>query len=75
MFNSQGVYFLNNSEHPQYNPSSSEIDLLDLFHSLWQQKKLIAGTSAVAGAVALGYVLITQPIYQASTVLRPAEIN
>ena len=75
MFNSQGDYFLKSSERPQSSPSSSEIDLLDLFHSFWQQKKLIAGTMAVAGAIALGYVLIKQPIYQASTVLRPAEIN
>lgn len=29
----------------------------------------------VAGAIAVGYVLLAQPVYQASTVLRPAAIN
>ena len=66
---------MKSSEHPQSSPTSPEIDLVDLFNSLWQQKKLILGTSAVVGAIALGYVLIKQPTYQASTVLRPAEIN
>lgn len=55
--------------------SNAEIDLFDLLHSYWQQKKLIAGTTAAAGAIALGYVLFAQPVYQASSVLRPAAIN
>ena len=67
--------FLKNTEHPRPKASSSEIDLVDLFSFFWQQKKFIATTSAIAGAIALGYVLVVQPIYQASTVLRPAEIN
>ena len=63
------------TEHQQTGSSSTEIDLLDLFHSFWQQKALIAGTVVVAGAIAVGYVLLAQPVYQASTVLRPAAIN
>ena len=63
------------TEHQQTGSSSTEIDLLDLFHSVWQQKALIAGTVVVAGAIAVGYVLLAQPVYQASTVLRPAAIN
>lgn len=55
--------------------SNAEIDLFDLLSSYWQQKKLIAGTTAAAGALALGYVLLAQPFYQASSVLRPAAIN
>ena len=66
---------MKNTEHPQAKGSSTEIDLVDLFSFFWQQKKFIAGTSVVVGALALGYVLIVTPIYQASTVLRPAEIN
>ena len=63
------------TEHQQTGSSSTEIDLLDLFHFVWQQKALIAGTVVVAGAIAVGYVLLAQPVYQASTVLRPAAIN
>ncbi|MGO3623208.1 MAG: Wzz/FepE/Etk N-terminal domain-containing protein, partial [Pseudomonas helleri] len=66
---------MKNTEHPRPKASSPEIDLVDLFSFFWQQKKFIATTSAIAGAIALGYVLVVQPIYQASTVLRPAEIN
>ncbi|KQB53582.1 chain-length determining protein [Pseudomonas endophytica] len=66
---------MKNTEHPQAKASSTDIDLVDLFSFFWQQKKFIAGTSVVVGALALGYVLVVTPIYQASTVLRPAEIN
>ena len=69
------AYILKKTEHQQTGSSSTEIDLLDLFHSFWQQKALIAGTVVVAGAIAVGYVLLAQPVYQASTVLRPAAIN
>ncbi|MCU1729424.1 Wzz/FepE/Etk N-terminal domain-containing protein [Pseudomonas sp. 7P_10.2_Bac1] len=64
---------MKNTEHPRPKASSSEIDLVDLFAFFWQQKKFIATTSAIAGAIALGYVLIVPSIYQASSVLRPAE--
>ncbi|MFP3516991.1 Wzz/FepE/Etk N-terminal domain-containing protein [Pseudomonas sp. SIMBA_077] len=66
---------MKNTEHPQAKASSTDIDLADLFSFFWQQKKFIAGTSVVVGALALGYALVVTPIYQASTVLRPAEIN
>ena len=60
------------TEHPR---AHAEIDVLDLFHSFWQQKVLIAVTTAAVAAIAVGYVLVAQPIYQASTLLRPAAIN
>ncbi|OZY59379.1 chain-length determining protein [Pseudomonas lundensis] len=46
-----------------------------LIQSLWQQKKLILGTTCVVGALALGYAMLAPREYQASTVLRPAAIN
>lgn len=52
-----------------------EIDLFDLLHSFWQQKKLIGATTAIAGMMALGYVLFAQEVYQTSSLLRPAAIN
>lgn len=63
------------TEQQRTGNSSAEIDLLDLFHSFWQQKKLIAGAMGAAGCIALGYVLLAQPVYQASSLLRPAAIN
>ena len=63
------------NQHPLADTSTDEIDLYDLIQSLWQQKLLIAGTTALAGAIALGYVMMAPRYYQASTVLRPAAIN
>ncbi|WP_048364794.1 Wzz/FepE/Etk N-terminal domain-containing protein [Pseudomonas weihenstephanensis] len=62
-------------QHPLAETSPDEIDLFALIQSLWQQKKLIAGTTAAVGALALGYALLAPSVYQASTVLRPAAIN
>lgn len=62
-------------QHPLAETSTDEIDLFALIQSLWQQKKLIAGTTAAVGALALGYAFLAPSVYQASTVLRPAAIN
>ena len=62
-------------QHPLAETSTDEIDLFALIQSLWQQKKLILGTTCVAGALALGYAMLAPREYQASTVLRPAAIN
>lgn len=62
-------------EPPPAATSHADIDLFDLFHSYWKQKKLIAATTVVAGGVALAYALLAQPVYLASSVLRPAAIN
>lgn len=63
------------TEHPSIETPTDEIDLFALIHSFWQQKKMIAGITAAAGLIALGYVLVTPPVYQASSVLRPAATN
>ena len=62
-------------QHPLAETSTDEIDLFALIQSLWQQKKLILGTTCVVGALALGYAMLAPREYQASTVLRPAAIN
>ena len=62
-------------QHPLAETSTDEIDLFALIQSLWQQKKLIAGTTLVVGAMALTYAMLAPRVYQASTVLRPAAIN
>lgn len=60
---------------PQTGKPSPELDLLELVGSFWQQKKLIGATTAVVAIMALGYALIAQPVYQTSSLLRPAAIN
>ena len=55
--------------------SSNEVDLFSLFQTFWQQRKIIAATSAVCGLIALGYAYFVTPEYQVSSVLRPAAIN
>ena len=62
-------------QHPSIETATDEIDLFALIHSFWQQKKIIAGSTLAAGLIALGYVLVTPPVYQASSVLRPAATN
>ncbi len=54
---------------------NAEIDFFDLLHSFWQQKKLIGLTMAIVGALAFGYVSLTQHVYRTSSVLRPAAVN
>lgn len=56
-------------------PASNEIDLLTLFHIVWQQKKLILAASLGVGFIAALYAFLAVPEYQVSSVLRPAAIN
>lgn len=55
--------------------SSDEIDLLELFHSIWQQKKLVVGCTILAGMLGVGYAFLAPRTYEVSSVLRPAAIN
>lgn len=55
--------------------SSDEIDLLELFHSIWQQKKLVVGCTVLAGVLGVGYAFLSPRTYEVSSVLRPAAIN
>lgn len=55
--------------------SSDEIDLLELFHSIWQQKKLVVGCTILAGVLGVGYAFLAPRTYEVSSVLRPAAIN
>ena len=66
------MHFLKTIQHPLAETSTDEIDLFALIQSLWQQKKLIAGTTLAVGAMALTYAMLAPRVYQASTVLRPA---
>ncbi|MTD19395.1 chain-length determining protein [Pseudomonas sp. CCM 7891] len=54
---------------------SDEIDLFELFHSIWRQKKLIVGCTVLVGLLGGGYAFLAPKEYQVSSVLRPAAIN
>ncbi|MGE1155976.1 Wzz/FepE/Etk N-terminal domain-containing protein [Pseudomonas kitaguniensis] len=55
--------------------SSDEIDIVAVLHSVWQQKKLVLVVAAGAVVVAATYAFLATPVYQVSSVLRPAAIN
>lgn len=52
-----------------------EIDLFAMMHSIWKQKKLIAATALFVGAIAGAYAFLATPVYEVSTLLRPAALN
>lgn len=52
-----------------------EIDLFAMMQSIWKQKKRIAATALLFGAIAGVYAFWATPQYEVSTVLRPAALN
>nr|WP_256667773.1 Wzz/FepE/Etk N-terminal domain-containing protein [Pseudomonas sp. R-28-1W-6] len=54
---------------------SDEIDLIELFQSLWAQKWLISGAAAVVAAAAGAYAFLVTPVYEVQSLLRPALIK
>ncbi|MGY2041193.1 Wzz/FepE/Etk N-terminal domain-containing protein [Pseudomonas pergaminensis] len=58
----------------QYLPSD-EVDLFELFHAIWKQKKWVIGCTILAGLLGVGYAYLSPKVYQISSVLRPAAIN
>ncbi|MFP3494796.1 Wzz/FepE/Etk N-terminal domain-containing protein [Pseudomonas sp. SIMBA_059] len=55
--------------------SSDEIDVVALFRTMWRQKILIILVAAGGALVAAAYAFTVTPVYQVSSVLRPAAIN
>ncbi|QJI29158.1 chain-length determining protein [Pseudomonas sp. ADAK18] len=66
---------LNKTPQLQAQAVSDEVDLFELFQSIWRQKKLIIGCTILAGVVGVGYAFLAPREYQVSSVLRPAAIN
>ncbi|MDM7857445.1 LPS O-antigen chain length determinant protein WzzB [Thiopseudomonas acetoxidans] len=52
-------------------PDADEIDLFELFQSIWQEKILIVIITAVVTGLALFYALAATPIYQTQATLVP----
>jgi len=64
-----------NSNQPLNLTRSDEIDLIELFQSLWTQKWLISGAAAVVAAAAGAYAFLATPVYEVQSLLRPALIK
>ncbi|WP_213153490.1 Wzz/FepE/Etk N-terminal domain-containing protein [Pseudomonas carnis] len=56
-------------------PISDGIDLVAMFQSVWQQKKLLALVTLSCVLIAASYAFLATPEYKVSSVLRPAAIN
>lgn len=54
---------------------SDEIDLVELFQKLWQQKWLIVCCTLAVTICAATYAFIATPYYQVQSVLRPAPLK
>ncbi len=66
---------MNRTSPPTAAVASDEIDLFELFHAIWRQKKLIVGCTVLAGVLGVGYAFLAPKTYEVSSVLRPAAIN
>jgi LPS O-antigen subunit length determinant protein (WzzB/FepE family) len=66
---------LNNTPQLHQHLPSDEIDLFELFHAIWKQKKRVIGCTILAGLLGVGYAFLAPRVYQVSSVLRPAAIN
>lgn len=52
---------------------ADEIDLFELFESIWQAKWLIVAITVVITGIAVVYALLATPVYETSSILRPAQ--
>lgn len=52
-----------------------EIDLYELFQSIWQEKMLVALITAVVTVLALTYAVLATPVYQVQGIVRPATLK
>lgn len=66
---------MNKTPRFQAHAASDEIDLFEVFHGIWRQKKVVLGCTILAGVLGVGYAFLAPREYQVSSVLRPAAIN
>ncbi|MBC3242811.1 LPS O-antigen chain length determinant protein WzzB [Pseudomonas lurida] len=66
---------MNNTPQLHQHLPSDEIDLFELFHAIWKQRKQVIGCTILAGLLGVGYAYLAPKVYQVSSVLRPAAIN
>lgn len=63
------------SEVPYPLHQDDEIDLFELAQDIWQEKLLVIISTVAVTGVALLYALLTSPVYETSSVLKPADIK
>ncbi|MBP1124823.1 MULTISPECIES: LPS O-antigen chain length determinant protein WzzB [Pseudomonas] len=66
---------MNRTSQSSNYPASDEIDLFELLHAVWRQKKLVLGCALLTGVLGAGYAFLAPKTYEVSSVLRPAAIN
>lgn len=60
---------------PHSNAADDEIDLFELAQSIWQERILVVIVTAAVTVLALIYALEATPVYQTSSILKPAKIK
>lgn len=50
-----------------------EIDLFELMQNIWKEKFMVIGITIVVTALALVYAFLASPVYQTSSILKPAK--
>lgn len=67
---------MNNLPQPHQSiAQDDEIDLFELAQDLWREKVVVLVIGAVVTLLALIYALVATPVYQTSSVLKPAKIK
>lgn len=66
---------MNRTSQSSNYPASDEIDLFELLHAVWRQKKLVLGCALLTGVLGAGYAFLAPKTYEVSSVLRPAALN
>lgn len=66
---------MNTEPAKPYDHKVDEIDLVELFQKLWQQKYLIIACTMVVTLCAAGYAWLATPHYQVQSMLRPAPLK
>jgi uncharacterized protein involved in exopolysaccharide biosynthesis len=74
---------MNTKQHPENYPpypypqkfayEEDEIDLLELWNTLWKGKWFIIGFTFICTIIAVAYALLATPIYKAEVLLAPVE--
>ncbi|NMY40042.1 chain-length determining protein [Pseudomonas sp. WS 5013] len=67
--------FFVNSYQPSNSTGSDEIDLIELAHSLWAQRRLILACAALATACAAAFAFLSTPIYKAQAGILPPRLS
>lgn len=67
---------MNNLPQPHQSiAQDDEIDLFELAQNIWQERILVVIVTAAVTVLALIYALVATPVYQTSSILKPAKIK